>query len=290
MFQMLFSCRTSSAPEKEQLPVVSVKAKPVFQSDIENEISFNGRTVYLKKTEVVSPIAGYIVSVNVKFGQEVHKGEVLFEIGTRERKALESDSSSSGEIGIVKVMSVTGGLVNDLSIHGQGGFVAEGGILCNIADSKDLMVEANIPFEYNSIPVENKKCKIYLPDNTSFNGTVIRILPTVDEANQTQTILIRPETGRQIPERLNLKVRFVRERHSGSLLVTKSSLMANETQSEFWVMRINDGNMAVKIPVKKGLENDTIVEIISPVLKVNDMIICEGSYGLPDSTLIRIGE
>jgi hypothetical protein len=53
---------------------------------------------------------------------------------------------------------------------------------------------------------------------------------------------------------------------------------------------VNNGNIAVKIPVTKGLENDSLIEIISPLLKVNDMIICEGSYGLPDSTLIRIGE
>jgi hypothetical protein len=290
MFQMLSSCKSGNTPEEEQLPVVSVKVNPIIKGDIENEISFNGRTVYLKKTQVATPIAGYVVRVNVKFGQEVQKDEVLFEIQTRERKALESDPDSSGEIGLVKVLSVTNGFIDELNIHEKGGFVPEGGILCNIADSKDLVVQVNVPFEYNSIPVKNKRCKIDLSDNTDLNGTVLRVLPVIDEVNQTQTILIKPETNRQIPENLNTTVRFIKEKHIGSLLVTKSSLMTNETQDEFWVMKITDNNIAVKIAVTKGIENDSIVEIVSSRLKANDMIIFEGSYGLPDSTLIRIEE
>ncbi len=285
---ILFSCGTRSIPAKVQVPVVSVRANPLVKGDIESEISFNGKTVYIKKTLVVSPIAGYVSDVKVKFGQEVHKYEVLFEIQTKERKALESDPITSGDIGMVKVRAVTAGFVNELNIHEQGGFVAEGGALCSISDNKDLIVQVNIPFEYNSIPVHDRKCLISLSDHTVFEGTVLRILPEVDEINQTQTILVRPETVRQIPENLNLKVSFVYERHQNSLLVSRASLMTNETQSEFWVMKIDSGNMAVKVPVGKGMVNDSIAEIISNNLKVSDMIISEGSYGLPDSTLIRI--
>ena len=72
------------------------------------------------------------------------------------------------------------------------------------------------------------------------------------------------------------------------MLVSKSSLMTDETQSEFWVMKINAGDTAVKIPVTKGIENDSIAEIISSGLKVNDLIISEGAYGLPDSTIVSI--
>lgn len=285
---LLLSCLSRSNPEKVQVPVVSVKASPVLIGNIENDISFNGKTVYIRKTQVVSPIAGYVAGVNVKFGQEVKKDEVLFEIRTRESKALETDPNKPGNIGLVEVRAATSGFVNELNIHEQGGFVAEGGVLCSISDSRDLMVRVNVPFEYNSIPIQNRKCGIILPDNSSFEGTVSRILPEVDEINQTQTILVRPETSRQIPENLNLRVSFVHEKHQNSLLVTRSSLMTNETQSEFWVMKIGQGNLAVKVPVEKGMINDSIAEIISNDLKASDLVISEGSYGLPDSTLIRI--
>ncbi len=288
MLQMFSSCRNKSASGEEQLPLASVKATPLIQGDIENEISFNGSTVYLKKNLVVSPISGYIVRANAKFGQEVQKDEVLFEIQTRESKALESDKTASGDLGLVKVPATSGGFINELYINDPGVFTAEGSSLCSIVDTKDLIVKVNVPFEYNSLLSRERRCKILLTDNTRIAGSVIRILPVVDEANQTQTVLIKPATARQLPENLNLSIKFTNEKHLNSFLVTKSSLMTNETQSEFWIMKVDTGNMAVKIPVRKGIENDSIAEIISPDLKLNDLIISEGAYGLPDSTLIRI--
>lgn len=270
------------------MPVVSVNAEPIIKGDIENEISFNGTTVYLKKNLIVSPISGYITRVNVKFGDVVGKNEVLFEIQTRERKALESDNNSSENFGIIKVIATSEGFINDLAVNEPGVYVAEGGTLCNIVDIKDLTVRVNVPYEYNSILTMGRKCRIYLTDNTIITGLVSRILPVVDEINQTQTVLIKPETNRQLPENLNLIIKFLNEVHHQVFLVRKSSLMTNEIQSEFWIMRVDSGNRAIKIPVTKGIENDSIVEVISPQLNVNDMVISEGAYGLPDSTEITI--
>jgi hypothetical protein len=290
LLQMLSSCKTRSTAGEEQMPVVSVKVTPVIQGDIENEISFNGSTVYLKKNLVISPIAGYIVKVNVRFGQEINKGDVLFEVQTRESKALESGERTTGDYGTVKITAASDGFINDLNISEAGGYVAEGGSLCTIVNNRDLMVKVNVPFEYNNILARERICKIRLADNTSIRGSVFRILPVMDEINQTQTVLIKPETARQLPENLNLLIIFISERHRQALLVSKSSLMTNETQSEFWVMKIGSNNLAVKIPVKKGIENDTLAEIISPALNLRDLIISEGAYGLPDSTTIRIAK
>ena len=82
--QMLTSCKTKSTASEEKVPVVTVKAEPVIKGDIENDISFNGTTLYQKKNLVVAPISGYVISVFVQFGQEVQKGKLLFEIQTKE--------------------------------------------------------------------------------------------------------------------------------------------------------------------------------------------------------------
>ncbi len=288
LFQVFSSCKSKNSSTVEQPRVVSVKATHLLQGDIENEINFNGSTVYLKKNTVTSPIAGYIVSTHVKFGDEVRKDEVLFEIETRESRALESGMNTTGDISRVKVLATSGGFINELNINDPGVYISEGATLCTIVDNKDLIVKVNIPFEYHSLLSREKNCKIRLADNTVIAGSVFRILPVMDAVNQTQTVLIKPGTKRQLPENLNLSVAFIHEKHRRSFLVTKSSLMTNDTQSEFWVMKIDGNNIAVKIPVGKGIENDSIAEIISPDLHVNDLIISEGAYGLPDSTVIRI--
>jgi len=284
----LFSCRPRNISADEQMPVVSVKAEPIVSGTIENEISFNGSTVYLKKTRVLSPISGYVVGTNIRFGQEVQKGMVLFELKTRESKALESVNDTSGMSGIIKIRAGSDGFISELNINESGVYVTEGSLLCNVVNNIDLMVRLNVPYEYVSILSREKKCRIRLADNTVISGSVFRILPLVDESNQTQTVLIKPENARLMPENLNLLIFFIKEKHDKAMLVSKSSLMTDETQSEFWVMKIDSGDTAVKIPVAKGIENDSIAEIISSDLKVNDLIISEGAYGLPDSTIVSI--
>jgi hypothetical protein len=289
-FQLLVfsSCKNRATTQNEQMPLVSVKTTQVVQGDIESNVSFNGKTIYLKKNPVVSPIAGYIVRINVKFGDDVQKNSVLFEIQTKENKALENPGASSNSIGIINVLASSGGFINELNISETGGYVSEGSVLCNIVNNKDLMVQVNVPFEYNSLLKTGRKCKILLTDNTMIEGSIYQILPIIDEANQTQTILIKPDTSRQLPENLNLTIQFIYEKHADSFLVSRESVMTNETQNEFWVMKIASNNLAVKIPILKGIENDSIVEVISPDLKINDLVISEGAYGLPDSTAVRI--
>lgn len=291
VFSIIYSlsaCRPRSTSVNEQMPVVSVKAEPIVSGTIENEISFNGSTVYLKKSQVLSPISGYVVSTSLRFGQEVKKGMVLFELKTRESKALESVYDTSAISGTVKIHAASDGFISELNINESGVYVAEGSILCNIVNNIDLMVRLNVPYEYVSILSREKKCKIRLADNSVISGSVIRILPSVDESNQTQTVIIKPETARLLPENLNLLIFFIKEKHDNAMLVSKSSLMTDETQSEFWVMKIITGDTAVKIPVTKGIENDSKAEIFSSDLKVDDLIISEGAYGLPDSTVVSI--
>ncbi len=288
LIHLLPSCKTKNNIDEEQMPIVSVKAESLVRGAIESEVNFNGNTVYLEKNQVVAPISGYVVRANVKFGQEVQKDMVLFELKTRESTVLETSNDTSGISGKVLIHANSGGYINELNIYKTGVYVAEGSLLCNIVNSKDLLIKLNMPYEYVSLLSSEQKCKIKLVDSTIISGSVYRILPSVDVSNQTQTVLINAETERLLPENLNLLIYFVKEKHNNVLLISKSSLMTDETQHEFWIMKIGTGNTAVKVPVIKGLENDSLVEIISPDLNVNDLIISQGAYGLPDSTLVSI--
>ena len=283
---ILNSCAKKEAKEDEQTPVFTVKTASVTFGEIDNKLSFNGKTVYLKKNLVVSPISGYVRKLSVKFGDSVKKGKLLFEIQTKENKALES--TTSGNMGIVNVSAPSHGVISILNITETGAYVVEGAPLCTVAESNDVMVQLNLPFEFNSLVKSGTKCTLILDENTKFDGTVYQILPTVDEANQTQQILIRPHTSKQLPENLNLAVEILKARHSGSCLVPRAAVMTNETQTEFWVMKVVDNKRAIKVPITKGIENDDMVEALSSHLTSTDEVIIEGAYGLNDSTVVKV--
>jgi multidrug efflux pump subunit AcrA (membrane-fusion protein) len=287
-FIALSSCGNQAATETELTPVVSVKTTAVKNGYIESSLVLNGKTTYLRKNTIVSPISGYVGKMNIRFGDKVKKDDILFEIQTRESKALEDSGTLEANSGIIKVAASSDGIVDELTISGTGFFIAEGGTLCTISEYRDLMVLVNVPYEYNSVVKPGTVCKITLTDNTEFNGTVYRIMPTMNESSQTQNVYIKPSTDRELPENLNLRVRFITARHSGSLLVPKVSVMSNETQTDFWIMKILSDSLAVRIPVQLGIANDSIVEILSSELKTNDLTISEGAYGLSDSTVVKI--
>jgi hypothetical protein len=72
------------------------------------------------------------------------------------------------------------------------------------------------------------------------------------------------------------------------LLVPRRAVLTNEKQTDFWLMKVINDTLAVNVPVKKGLESDSLVEIISPLVKENDLVIVEGAFELLDSSIVQI--
>jgi hypothetical protein len=279
---MLPSCKQQRTGQEVQTPLISVKTTPVKLGTIEDYISLNGKTIYLKKNRIVAPISAYVTKVNVQYGDIVRKGDVLFELQTKESKALSNNTAD------IKVLALSGGTISEQIINQAGAYLVEGDLLCIIVENKDLMVQVNVPYEYNSLLSTGTNCKILLPDHTSFSSTIAKILPAISQTDQTQTVFLKPNTARKLPENLNLTVQFILNTHSRSFLIHKEAVMTNEKQSDFWLMKLVNDSMAVKVPVQKGIDNDSLVEILSSELNINDLIITEGAYGLPDSSLVQV--
>lgn len=283
---LIVSCTKKEAAQEEQVPVVTVKTSLVKFGEIDSKLNFNGKIIYLKKNMVVTPMSGFVRKMSIKFGDYVKKGDLLFEIQTKENKALEN--TSLGNTGLVSVFAPSHGVISLLNVTENGAYVVEGASLCTVTENNDVMVQLNLPFEFNSLVKRGTHCTLVLDENTKFDGTVYQLMPTVDEANQTQQILIKPHTNRLLPENLNLEVEILKSKHNNTCLVHRDAVMTNETQTEFWVMKIVNGKMAIKVHVKKGIENDDMVEVLNSGLTTSDLIISEGAYGLNDSTIVKI--
>jgi len=288
--------------DEEILPPVSITNITV--GNIQSTKVFNGSTRYLKKNTVTSPISGYVIKVNHSYGDHVKKNDVLFELQTREGIALETNKPGNHSMGIIKILAPAEGIITELFYPDAGGFVAEGSTLCMTIDPQNLVIQADIPYSYSALVEKGTSVTIMLPGNNQFPGHILQSLPTVDQTNQTLSVLIAPQTKRLLPENLNLLVQFTHTNLQTKLL-PKSAVMCNETQTHFWVMKIIDKdmasrsststgfssdsiNMAVHVPVSIGISNDSLVEILSPTLQPTDMIISHGAYGLADSTQVSI--
>ena len=294
LLRFFVSCKSKTIDTtiNTDVPKVAVKTTTVIYGEIDDIVSLNGKTVFLKKDAVISSITGYVKKVNVQYGDEVHKNDLLFEIQTKENRALENSGLvqelASLKSGIVSILAPSDGIISDLNANSTGMFVAEGAQLCTIVANKEITVLVNVPYQYNKWIKINKACKIILPDSTFLDGNIVKIMPLINAVTQTQDVLIKVRDNRQVPENLNVIVQFVRSNHSNAMLIPKEALLTNEAQQAFWVMKILHDSLAINVPVKKGFENNRMVEIFSPDISVNDTLISEGAYGLPDSTIVKV--
>ncbi len=269
-------------------PKVSVQIVYPAQGNIASYVTVNGKTIYLKKNVITAPFSGYVTAVAIHLGDRVQRNEPLFTLETKEAQALASSPGMTGNGGKVKVLSPLTGFISDLPIAAAGAYVIEGTTLGSVAENKQATIQVNVPFEYHALLKQNETCLVKLPDATSIKGAIIRILPTVDPLSQTQTVFIQPLTNRSLPENLNVTVQFINTQHIHTLLLPKTAILTNETQDHFWVMKVVHDTLAIEVPIVKGIENDSVIEILNSTLLPSDPVINIGAYGLADSTAVKI--
>ncbi len=286
----MLSCnqhKTVNETVSAHLPLVST-VHPII-GDIQKEENLNGQVVCFNKTIITAPVTGYITDVKTALGNRVKKGDLLFKIQTKESQALQnSNASTLNEFGIIPVYANTSGFINTLNITESGVFINEGNIMANIVKNTDLVIQVNAPFEFSRLLKSKNSVDIELPDGEVLAASFYKALPKVDPISQTQQILFKLKEFASLPENLNVNVTFTSSNKKNSTLLPKDAVLTNETQDEFWIMKVTKDSLAIKVPIKKGLENNDKIEILKPKLSTSDEIIQKGAFGLPDSTKVKI--
>jgi len=287
IFTFLFSCKNIEPDNNKLTPKAKVKVTKIKEGYLPSYLKLTGKTVYLNKNNLVSPINGYITKVNVRQGDKVKKGKVLFEIQTTEAYIMNNKTNKSNNYGTIKIDAPVDGQLTDLKIVNGNVFTNSGNILCTILELNDLKLQINIPFEYNKFIKEGEKCIAILPDNTKIQATIVNILPQVDEVSQTEQVLAKLDTKQFIPENLILNVLIDKGSPARNQILPKSCLQTDALMSKYWVMKLINDSTAIRTFVKIGNQTHNKVEILKPIFKKDDLFISEGAYGLNNTVLIE---
>jgi biotin carboxyl carrier protein len=285
------SCRHKSEKTESQIiaktPVSA--GTPAFR-DISDTIDFPAITSYLKKNVIKSSISGVIESVSAIQGATIAKGDQVFTLRTMEASAMKNiqpGDSTLGLRGLIKVFSPQDGVISSVS-HQTGDFVQQGDELAVIADSRSLVFILEVPFEMTGYISLNRSCSLFLPDNTRIKGRITSKLPEMNMQNQTVRYVITAEKTSKLPENLIASALIVKESRKHVQVLPRSAVLGNETLTNFWVMKLISDSVAVKVPVRKGIENSNEVEIIEPLFSTTDKILISGNYGLGDTTNVKV--
>jgi len=256
-----------------------------------DSVALNGVTSFLKKNMVKSSATGYVQQVNVKVGDYVQQGQVLFTIKTKEASAYSSPAIDSilKFNGRFEIKATGSGIVSEVDKHDDD-YVADGEQLCVIAQKSSLVFLLNVPYEFNNLVHIGQACNIELPDKSVLSGVIDSRLSTMDAVSQTESFVVKASTDKDFPENLIARIRVLKTIKGSAVVLPKEAVLTDETEENFWVMKLINDSTAIKVPVVKGLETSGKVEILSPHFTVSDRIILTGNYALPDTALVQISK
>jgi multidrug efflux pump subunit AcrA (membrane-fusion protein) len=292
---LLYSCGSKSAGgDDEDAKVASqtpVTVTAVSDSTMVDYIDLNATSTTLQKNFVKSNATGYIDRANVQLGQNVSKGEVLFTVKTKESQTIGNSinvlDTSFKFSGINRIKASASGYISTIS-HQTGDYVQDGEQLAIISDRSSFVFLMQLPYELKQYVKLGQNVDLMLPGGTKVTATVKSFMPSVDTVSQTQGIQLKANTSQEIPENLTARARIVKSAKTNTISLPKAAVLANETQTEFWVMKMINPTTAIKVPVKEGIKVGDRVEILSPRFTPQDQIIVTGNYGLTDTAKVKI--
>jgi len=289
---LLGACKGKSdnTPEGDAGAPVQV-TQPVI-TDMKDYIELNANTAFLSKEIVRATFQGFIEKTYKNIGDKVKPGDILFRIRTKELAAADTVKLKLGDDtfhGSIFIKAKSQGTLTELDYH-AGDFTSDGEQLAIVSNPSSLIIKLSVPYENASKinPIGN--CEIILPGGEKFTGIIEKKIPTVDLASQTQTYLIKISTNKEIPENLNVIVRIPVKDYKNAVALPKTSIMTDVTENLFWIMKVINDSTAVRVNIKKGIENDSLIQVKDPKLSSTDKIISKGAYGLPDTAKVEIAK
>ena len=294
MFAITYiSCKQKAAPAEEKAdPVTPVTLTSVTYDALQEYIDLNANSSFLQKSVVKANLNGYIKGVNIRFGSFVNPGQTLFVLKTKESNALGNTINkldpSFRFSGVNSVKANLSGYITELD-HQAGDYVQDGEQLAIISDMNSFVFVMNVPYEFQPYITPNKQVEVTLPNGERMLGRVGASLPFVDSLSQTQSVAIKVDSRKPIPQNLVAKVRIIKTSKAAASSLLKGAVLSDETQSSYWVMQMINDSTAVKVPVKIGIQTIDKIEILSPVFKPTDKIVLSGNYGLGDTAKVSTG-
>ena len=272
--------------------ITTVSTVQPIQQALTSYLQLNANTVFQKKLVVRANITGYITALKWKVGDHISSGATFCSIMSKEQRALKSLSQrepSLQQFQLPMVVSTSAaGFITAVN-YIQGDFVNEGDVLATVTEPSSLVLVVNVPYEYHQYVFIGKSCEVQLPDGKKIMATISRSIPVVDQVSQTQQYFIRLPLNQPLPENMNVLVRIPIKQKLNALCLPMQAIQTNETQDDFWVMKLVNDSLAVRVPVTIGIQNDSLKEVVSGI-SINDRIITKGGYGLADSALVNLAK
>ena len=293
---MLVSCNskdntTTAITEDTPEPITPVTVVGISSGPMSVFVDLNATSVFLQKWIVKANTTGYLQRSNVQLNKFVSAGQVIFTVKTKEAQSIGNTinilDSSFRFTGVNSIHANGSGFVSEIN-HQAGDYVQDGEQLATITDTRSFVFLLDLPYEMRPYIIGKTSIELLLPDGEKLAAYISGNMPVMDSISQTQRIILKVNASHPVPENLIAKVRLIKNENNHAYYLPKAAVLADETQSNFWIMKMINDSMAAKVAIKKGIETTDNIEIISPAFSGQDKILITGNFGLADTARVKV--
>jgi RND family efflux transporter MFP subunit len=207
------------------------------------------------------------------------EAEQQFNTARSELAAAETD------LALLKVQAPLAGTVVKVNIE-PGEAVELNTVLATIIDLDRLVAAVSVPSREAALLKVGQPAQFDTAGAAA--GLVVYIGSKIDDKTDTLPIRISVPAGGGFHPGQFLSVRIVCEEHTNCLTVPEAAAISDSVGGESGTIVLVEGGRAVRKPVKLGLREAGLVEVIGEGLKEGLVIVTEDAYAVPGDTKIHI--
>jgi membrane fusion protein (multidrug efflux system) len=318
-----FQPRHEEAPEEKHPTEVPVHVAPIVRTTMHGYVTAYGvveaapasSDQSAASSRVASSVAGVLTTAHCVEGQRVEKGAPLFQLDTRsvdvamefarktverQRKLAQVDGTSQRAVqdaeqlfaaaqtqrSLLLVVAPIAGTVTRVNVN-AGEAVDLSTVLAELVDLDRLVVSAKMAGpDLSAVRTGQVGEAIATQSTNSIRVNVTFIGSMLDPTNGTVPLRAAIPPGSSLRPGQLITLRIITGEHQDCLAVPVECVVRDAEEGD--VVSVVEGSQAVRKAVKLGLREGKLVEVISPELKPDMLVVTEGSYHLPQTTKVRV--
>ncbi len=315
--------RPQEAPEEKPPTEVPVHVAPIVKKTMHGSVTAYGIVEPAPATSdrsaassrVASSVPGVLAIARCVEGQRVEKGEPLFLLDTRsvdvavefarktadrQHKLAQVDGTSQRAVqeaeqllataqaqrALLQVVAPIAGTVTRVNVS-PGEAVDLTTVLAELVDMDRLVVSANVAESDRAAVRTGQAAQAIATQSTNeIRVDVTFIGSKLDPTNGTVLLRAAIPPGSGLRPGQFVTLRIITEEHADCLAVPVECVVRDAEEGD--VISVVDGSQAVRKKVTLGLREGKLVEVNSPELMPDMLVVTEGSYHLPKTTKVRV--
>lgn len=185
------------------------------------------------------------------------------------------------DLGHKTVYAPFDGVIVEQKAH-KGEWVSVGQTICQILDTKNIEVVADIPsFMINHLAVD-QKVKVNI-NNKNYNGNVIALIPKADANSRNFPAYIKIKSNEMLLDGMSASVMLNVGKQNTGFLIPRDSIIQHKGRSSVFVIR---KNKAVWIPIEI-LSINRNNALIQGAMQSGEKIVLRGQDRLEDGSEVK---